>query len=79
MAALLYLCWRGALTGAQAGVLIALALLLEFGSSGQNLAEDRLDKGRMALLESLRGNADIAAFLRAQPGFQRAEVPGNAF
>ena len=79
MAALLYLCWRGALTGGQAGVLIALALLLEFGSSGQNLAEDRLDKGRMALLESLRGNADIAAFLRAQPGFQRAEVPGNAF
>jgi hypothetical protein len=79
MAALLYLCWRGALTHTQAGVLVALALLLEFGSYGQNLAVDRLDKGSMELLESLRANADIAAFLRAQPGFQRAEVSDDAF
>jgi hypothetical protein len=79
VAALLYLCWRGALTRAQAGVLVALALLLEFGSSGQNVAIDHLDKSGMELLESLRGNADIAAFLRAQPGFQRAEVSGDAF
>jgi len=33
----------------------------------------------MELLEGLRANADIAAFLRAQPGFQRAEVPDDAF
>jgi hypothetical protein len=79
MAALLYLCWRGALTRAQAGVIVALALLLEFGGYGQNLAVDRLDKGRMQLLEDLRANADIAGFLRAQPGFQRAEVPDDAF
>jgi hypothetical protein len=79
MAALLYLCWRGALTRTQAGVLVALALLLEFGSYGQNLAADRLDKGTMASTESLRANADIAAFLRAQPGFQRAEIPNDVF
>ena len=79
MAALLYLCWRGALTRTQIGVPIALALLLEFGSYGQNLTVDRMDKGGTQLLENLYANADIAAFLRAQPGFQRAEVPDDAF
>jgi hypothetical protein len=75
VALLIYGCRRGA-AGA---VALALLLMIELGNSSQYMLVDRRDDGRMTWLKRVRANADVAAFLRKQPGFPRAEVEGKAF
>jgi hypothetical protein len=77
-AALLFAGRRGSLTQTQCGVLMVLLVLFELGNNGR-LIEPRENKDLMKGLSQIRGNADIAAFLRQQSGFSRANVEGNAF
>jgi hypothetical protein len=80
LAAALFAAWRRqALTSTQAHVLLILLLLLELGNSAQYNLADRSDRGQMQWLDQIHSNADIAEYLRKQPGFQRAEVAGDAF
>ena len=80
LAAALFAAWRRqALTSTQAHVLLVLLLLLELGNSAQYNLADRSDRGQMQWLDQIHSNADIAEYLRKQPGFQRAEIAGDAF
>ena len=80
LAAALFAAWRRqALTSTQAHVLLILLLLLELGNSAQYNLADRSDRGQMLWLDQIHANADIADYLRKQPGFQRAEIAGDAF
>lgn len=80
LAAALFAAWRRhALASTQAHVLLVLLLLLELGNTGQYSLADRSDRGQMQWLDKIHGNADIAGYLRKQPGFQRAEVAQDAF
>ncbi len=80
LAAALFAAWRRhALSGTQAHVLLILLLLLELGNTGQYNLADRSDRDQMQWLDKIHANADIADYLRKQPGFQRAEVAGDAF
>jgi hypothetical protein len=80
LAAALFAAWRRhALSATQARVLLVLLLLLEFGNTGQYDLADRSDRNQMQWLDKIHANADIAEYLRKQPGFQRAEVSGDAF
>jgi hypothetical protein len=78
-AALLAACCRGVLTLPQGRTLLVLLLLFELGNSAQYGLTDRSDRNQMQWLDKLYANADIAAYLRMQPGFQRAEVAQDAF
>ncbi len=78
LAALLY-AWRvGNLTGRQAGTLLVMLLLLELGNDAGYAFADRDDEGRMADLKKVRGDSDIADYLRAQPGPFRVEKQTEA-
>src|ERR1035438_4240315 len=80
LAAALFAAWRRqALTATQARVLLVLLLLLELGNTGQYSLADRSDRDQMQWLDKIKGNGDIAGYLRKQPGFQRAEVAQGAF
>jgi len=80
LAAALFAAWRRhALSATQARVLLVLLLLLELGNTGQYGLADRSDRGQMQWLDKIHANADIAGYLRKQPGFQRAEVAADAF
>ena len=80
LAAALFAAWRRhALTTTQAHVLLVLLLLLELGNTGQYSLADRSDRGQMQWLDKIHANADIAEYLRKQPGFQRTEIAADAF
>ncbi|MCX6629357.1 MAG: YfhO family protein [Candidatus Solibacter sp.] len=80
LAAALFSAWRSnALTDTQGRVLLVLLLLLELGNTGQYGFADRSDRNQMQWLDKTHANADIGEYLRKQPGFQRAEIGGDAF
>src|SRR5674476_937123 len=80
LAAALFAAWRRyALSATYARVLLVLLLLLELGNTGQYNFADRSDRGQMQWLDKIHANADIAGYLRKQPGFQRTEVAQDAF
>ena len=79
LAALMYAWMRGALSANQAGLLMAGLMLLELGNNYLAVFTPKTDTGREQWSEQMKANADVADFLRRQPGFQRANVPGDAF
>lgn len=80
LAAALFAAWqRQAVTATQAHVLLFLLLFLELGNTGQYSLVDRSDRAQMQWLDQIYGHSDIALYLSQQPGFQRAEVAGDAF
>ena len=80
LAAALFAAWcRQSLAPPQAHVLVVLLLLLELGNTGQYSLADRSDRNQMQWLDKMNAHADIADYLRKQPGFQRTEVAADAF
>ena len=80
LAAALFAAWRRqAVTTNQAHVLLVLLLLLELGNSAQYNLADRSDRGQMQWLHKIHANADIAEYLRKQPGFPRTEIAADTF
>jgi hypothetical protein len=58
---------------------LILLLLFEFGNIGQIDLLHQSDRDGMQWLDKLKGNADIAEFIRRQPGFPRAEIADGLF
>ncbi|HLI85572.1 MAG TPA: hypothetical protein VKV17_16775 [Bryobacteraceae bacterium] len=79
LAALLFAAMRGALGRNQCAVLVLLLVLLELGNNLGSVAVPRSDSGAMHWLAQMRGNADVAAFLKEQEPYPRANVAGDAF
>jgi hypothetical protein len=79
LAALLFACLRGAITARQAGVLLVLLVIFEMGNNPASVVTERTDHGRTKWLEQMRANADVAAFLKKQPGYFRAAIPDDSF
>jgi hypothetical protein len=77
LAALLAAWRRGPLSPPHARVLLVLLLLFELGLVSSQGFADRADPAHAALLDRVRGNADVAAFLHRQPGPFRAETAGE--
>ncbi len=78
LAALLY-AWRtGNVSGKQASVLLIMLLLLELGNNSGYALVDRSDTTRMADLDKVWSNGDIADFLHQQPGPFRVETTTDA-
>jgi hypothetical protein len=79
LAALLFAVIRGSLSRSQGGVLMVLLVLLELGNNvGSVLVPRSDDAGTMKWLNQMRGNPDMADFLKKQPGFVRANVNEEA-
>jgi hypothetical protein len=79
LGALLFAWMRGAVTARLAGVLMAGLVLLELGNNYVPVFTPRTEPGRERWSEQMKANGDVADFLRRQPGFQRANVPNDAF
>lgn len=78
-AALLFASRRDGLNRGQCVVLIFLLAVLELGNNVGTIITPRSDANTMKWLDQMRGNADIAAFLKQQGTFPRANVTGDAF
>jgi len=80
LAGLLFASMRGSLSRRQSGALLVLLVLLELGNNVGSVFTARADtKGGMRWLLQMRGNQDVAAFLKNEPGVVRANVPDDAF
>jgi Bacterial membrane protein YfhO len=76
-AALMYALGSGNVSCKSAGVVAALLLVFELyqGSTNLRTFAARADSNRDRFMLSMTSNADVAAYLRNQPGFQRTEIP----
>lgn len=79
VAALLYASIRGSLGHTQVGVLMFLLVFMELGNHTGSVIASRSDPMRSKWLDQMRANADVAGFLKKQPGFFRATVANDAF
>lgn len=79
VAALLYASMRGSLSRTQAGVLMILLVLMELGNNTDSAISSRADASHTKWLDQMRANADVAGFLKKQPGYFRATVADDAF
>jgi hypothetical protein len=80
-AALLYAVGSGNLSRKSGGILAALLLVFDLyqGATSLRSFAARGDSNRDRFMQSMTGNADIAAYLRNQPGIQRTEVADETF
>ena len=58
---------------------LVLLLVFELGNCAQYSLADTSDRNQMQWLDKLRGNRDIAEYLRQQPGFARTEIGEDLF
>jgi hypothetical protein len=78
-AALLLGTRRGALSRRQTAVLMLLLALFELGNNTGSVITSRADAGAMSWLDQMRGSSDVAAFLKRDARFPRANVADEAF
>jgi hypothetical protein len=80
-AALLYAVASGNLSRKSGGILAVLLLAFDLyqGSTNVRSFAARADSNRDRFMQSITGNADVAAYLRNQPGIQRTEVSDETF
>jgi hypothetical protein len=78
-AALVFAALRGAVTRNQGAALMLLLVLLELGNNVGSVLTSRADASHMKWLDQMRGNTDVAAFLKRQEAFPRANVGDDAF
>jgi Bacterial membrane protein YfhO len=79
VAALLFASLRRALSRNQCAVLMLLLVLMELGNNVGSVLAPRSDPSRMKWLDQMRGNSDIAEFLKQDGPFPRANVADDAF
>ena len=63
----------------QAELLMLLLVLFELGNNTGSVVMSRADAGGMKLLDQMRGNGDVAEFLKRDAPFPRANVADDAF
>jgi hypothetical protein len=68
-----------ALLRVRAQALLILLLLFELGNYSQIHLTPRNNRAQMASLEAIRGNAEIASWIRGHAGFERAEIADVVF
>ena len=78
-AALLYGALRGAVSRRQTAVLMLLLVLFELGNNLGSIVMSREDAGAMKWLDQMRGSSDVAAFLKRDAPYPRANVADEAF
>ena len=78
-AALVFATLRGAVSRNQCAVLMLLLVLLELGNNVVSVITPRSDANRTKWLDQMRGNGDVAQFLKRDTPFPRANVADNAF
>jgi hypothetical protein len=78
-AALVFASLRGSLSRNQCGVLMLLLVLLELGNNVGSVIMSRSDASNMHWLADMRGNADVAEFLKQRGLYPRANVADDAF
>ena len=78
-AALVFAAPRGAVSRNQCAVLMLLLVLLELGNNVGSVLTPRADAGRMKWLDQMRGNSDLAEFIKRDAPFPRANVADDAF
>ncbi len=77
MAALLRGWLSGNLGRNEAAVLVIMLVLFELGNNAGYMLADRSDKGRMAWMDRMTGNGDVAKFLETRPDVFRIETDGE--
>ncbi|MBV9745192.1 MAG: hypothetical protein JO099_15635 [Acidobacteriia bacterium] len=78
-AALIYASLRGTLSRSQCAVILLLLVLVELGNDMGTLIMPRSDADLMKWLDQMRGNSDIAEFLKHQEPYPRAHVAAEEF
>ena len=78
-AALVFATLREAVSRNQCAVLMLLLVLLELGNNVVSVITPRSDANRTKWLDQMRGNSDVAEFLKRDAPFPRANVADNAF
>jgi Bacterial membrane protein YfhO len=78
-AALLLAGMRGAVSHHQTAVLMLLLVLFELGNNVGSVFRSRADADGMKWLDQMRGSSDVAAFLKRDDPFARANVADGAF
>jgi Bacterial membrane protein YfhO len=78
-AALVFAALRGAVSRRQTAVLMLLLVLLELGNNTGSVFASRANAAGMKWLDQMRGNTDVAEFLKRDAPFPRANVAEDAF
>jgi hypothetical protein len=78
-AALVFATLRGAVSRNQCAVLMLLLVLLELGNNRVSVFTPRSDANRTKWLDQMRGNGDVAEFIKRDAPFPRVNVADNAF
>jgi hypothetical protein len=78
-AALVFAARRGAVSRRLTEVLMLLLVLFELGNNMGSVVMSRADADKMKWLDQIRGASDVAAFLKRDAPFPRANVADDAF
>jgi len=78
-AALLLAALRGAFSHRQTAVLMLLLVVFELGNNVGSVFTSRADAATMKWLDQMRGSSDVAAFIKRDAPFPRANVADDAF
>jgi hypothetical protein len=78
-AALIFAALRQAVSRRQTAILMMLLVVFELGNNTGSVITSRADANTMKYLDQIRGNNDVAAFLKRDAQYPRANVADDAF